>query len=151
MSSSEQPGTEELAAVADRLYAEPVDAFTAARNALAGQVEDRGLARAVKALRKPSTAAWAVNLLVRREGDQIDRVLELAASLREAADSIQGEELRALTRQRRQLTGALASSARTLARESGVRLSQAVVDQVEGMLTAAMLDPVAADVVRCWW
>jgi hypothetical protein len=61
---------------------------------------------------------------------------------------MQGEELRALTRQRRQLTTALASSARTLARESGVRLSQAVVDQVEGVLNAAMLDRVAADAVR---
>ena len=137
-----------LAAIADRLYAQPVDAFTQARNALVREAEDRELAGAVKALKKPSTAAWAVNLLVRREGEQIDQVLALAASLREAAESMQGEELRALTRQRRQLTGALASSARTLARESGVRLSRAVVDQVEGMLTAAMLDPVAADVVR---
>ena len=137
-----------LAAIADRLYAEPVEDFTPTRNALAAEADDRALARAVKALRKPSTAAWAVNLLVRREGEQIDQVLSLGASLREAAESMQAEELRALTRQRRQLTSALASSARTLAREGGVRLSEAVVDQVEGMLTAAMLDPVAADVVR---
>ncbi|HET8604717.1 MAG TPA: hypothetical protein VFM09_12370 [Marmoricola sp.] len=139
---------ESLGVIADRLYAEPVDAFTPARNAAAAEVGDAALAREVKALRKPSTAAWAVNLLVRREGEQIDQVLSLGASLREAAASMQADELRALTRQRRQLTAALASSARTRARESGVRLSPAAVDQVEGMLTAAMLDPVAADVVR---
>jgi hypothetical protein len=59
-----------------------------------------------------------------------------------------GDDLRALTRQRRQLTHALADTAHELAREHGVRLTGAVVDQVEGLLTAAMLDPVAAQVVR---
>jgi hypothetical protein len=138
-----------LVAIADRLYAVPADAFTEARNAAAREAgDDKELAKRVKALRKPSTSAWAVNLLVRREAGQIDQVLTLGASLREAAASMQGEELRALTRQRRQLTTALASSARTLARESGVRLSQPVVDQVEGVLNAAMLDRVAADAVR---
>jgi septal ring factor EnvC (AmiA/AmiB activator) len=59
-----------------------------------------------------------------------------------------GDDLRALTRQRRQLTNALATAARDLARELDVRLTSAVIDQVEGVLTAAMLDPVAAQVVR---
>jgi len=137
-----------LVAVADGLYGVPADAFTDARNAAARDTGDKELSRRTKALRKPSTAAWAVNLLVRREAGQIDQVLALGASLREAAESMQGEELRALTRQRRQLTSALATTARSLAREVDVRLSQAVVDQVEGVLNAAMLDPVAADVVR---
>ncbi|HEU4568639.1 MAG TPA: hypothetical protein VFR99_11445 [Marmoricola sp.] len=137
-----------LVAIADGLYALPAEAFTEARNAAAREAADRELSTRVKALRKPSTAAWAVNLLVRREAAQIDQVLALGESLRQAAESMQGEELRALTRQRRQLTAALASAARALARESGVRLSQAVVDQVEGVLNAAMLDPLAADAVR---
>jgi vacuolar-type H+-ATPase subunit I/STV1 len=140
--------TDPLVAIADELYAVPAEAFTEARNAAVRQTQDKELAGRVKALRKPSTAAWAVNLLVRREAEQIDQVLALGASLREAAESMQGEELRALTRQRRQLTAALASTARSLAREADVRLSQAVVDQVEAVLNAAMLDPVAADAVR---
>ena len=109
---------------------------------------DKDLAAAITRLKKPSVAAWAVNLLVRRESDQIDSVLALAEQLRSAAEALDGDELRALTRQRRQLTGALATSARSLAREAGVRLTEPVVDQVEGVLTAAMLDPVAAQVVR---
>jgi hypothetical protein len=137
-----------LLEVADRLYAEPLSAFTAARDAEAKASPDKELAAQVKALKKPSVAAWAVNLLVRREGDQIDQVLALGEQLRAAAESMAGEELRALTRQRRQLTNALAGTARDLAREQDVRLTSAVVDQVEGMLTAAMLDPVAARVVR---
>jgi septal ring factor EnvC (AmiA/AmiB activator) len=142
-----------LLEIADRLYAESLADFTAARDAEAkalttGDGADKDLAARVKVLKKPSVAAWAINLLVRREGEQIDQVLALGESLRAAAESMSGEELRALTRQRRQLTNALASTARDLARESDVRLTGAVVDQVEGMLTAAMLDPVAARVVR---
>jgi hypothetical protein len=140
--------TEELVTVADRLYAVPADAFTELRNQAAKEAGDKELTAAVKKLKKPSVAAWAINLLVRRESDQIDSVLELAESLRAAAEALDGDELRALTRQRRQLTNALASTARALARDAGVRLTAPVVDQVEGMLNAAMLDPVAAQVVR---
>lgn len=139
---------DDLTTIADRLYGQAADAFTEARNVAAKQCGDKSLAAQVKKLRKPSVSAWAVNLLVRREGEQIDSVLELADSLRAAAEALDGDELRALTRQRRQLTTALASSARSLARESGVRLTGPVVEQVEGMLNAAMLDPVAARVVR---
>ena len=141
---------EELLAIADAVYAEPLPGFTPYRDAAArsASAEDKELAARVKSLKKPSVAAWAVNLLVRREADQIDQVLELGESLRAAAESMSGDDLRALTRQRRQLTNALATTARDLAREQDVRLTDAVVDQVEAMLTAAMLDPVAAQVVR---
>ena len=139
---------DELTALADALYAVPAEEFTAERNRAAKDCGDKELAAQVKKLKKPSVAAWAVNLLVRREADQITSVLELAESLRAAAEALDGDELRALTRQRRQLTNALATTARSLARDAGVRLTGAVVDQVEGMLTAAMLDPVAAQVVR---
>ena len=147
----------DLVRIADALYAGPPEEFTDARNQAAreaglaggdGGTGDKALAAAVKKLKKPSTAAWAVNLLVRREAEQIASVLELAESLRAAAEALDGDQLRALTRQRRQLTSALATSARSLAREAGVRLTGPVVDQVEGMLNAAMLDPVAAQVVR---
>jgi DNA repair exonuclease SbcCD ATPase subunit len=127
----------DLVAIADDLYAEPVASFTVARDAVVKGCTDKALAVRIKGLKKPSLAAWALNLLVRREADQIDQVLELAASLRIAADSLDGDGLRTLTRQPGQLV-----------REYGARLTPAVADQVEGMLTAAMLDPTAAEVVR---
>jgi len=139
----------ELLEVADVLYAGPLAGFIAARDAAARSATSKDLAAQIKALRKPSTAAWAVNLLVRCEADQIDQALDIAESLRVAAASMDGEELRTLTRQRRQLTAALTSTAAQLVREHGVRLTPALADQVEGTLTAAMLDPVAAEVVRC--
>lgn len=138
----------DLLEIADRLYAEDPASFTATRDALAKKQDDKGFRQQVKALKKPSVAAWAINLLVRREAEQIDQVLGVAEALREAAAAMDGEELRALTRQRRQLTTALASSARALAREHEVKLSSSAVDQVETMLNSAMLDPVAAQVVR---
>lgn len=152
--SDEEAGTDVEAAVteaADELYAGGVDDFVPRRTALARAVaaeHGKAAGQVLGKLRKPSVAAWAVNLLVRREAAQIDQVLGLAASLRAAAEALDGEELRALTRQRRQLTTALATTARRRAGEAGVRLSEPVVDQVEGVLTAAMLDPVAAQVVR---
>lgn len=141
---------ERLAAVADDLYAGDVEVFVPRRDAAsraAKQDGDTELAKAVGRLRKPSVAAWAVNLLVRVESEQIQQVLAVAASLRSAAEALDGDELRALTRQRRQLTAALATTARGRARDEGVRLSESVVEQVEGVLTAAMLDPVAAQAV----
>lgn len=140
-----------LAEVAERLYAGSPGDFTPARTAAEKAAKadgDKVLMAAVKALRRPSVGAWAVNVLVRRESDQIDQVLEVAASLRAAAEALDGQELRALTKQRRQLTSVLTTRARQLALEAGTRLTQATADQVEGTLTAAMLDAAAADAVR---
>ncbi|MEP6816993.1 MAG: hypothetical protein ABI873_15740 [Marmoricola sp.] len=140
-----------LLEVAGRLYGGVPADFTPARTVAekAAQAEgDKELAAALKKLKKPSVGAWAVNVLVRREAEQIDQVLSLAESLRAAAQALDGEELRALTRQRRQLTSALTTRARQLALELGSRLTAAVADQVEGTLNAAMLAAGAADAVR---
>ncbi|TIC88671.1 hypothetical protein E8D34_03070 [Nocardioides sp. GY 10113] len=137
------PASTALLDIADELYAEPLAAFTAARDARARALRADGevdLAAAVKALRKPSTAAWVANLLVRREAGQVDQVLAVGAALREAQAAMEAGELRALTRQRRQLTTALAQQARSLAADEGLRVTEAVAAQVEGTLTAAMVD-----------
>lgn len=139
---------EALLAVADRLYALSPEEFTAARDAAAKDVGDKALAVRIRKLRRPAVAAWAVNLLVRREGPQVEQALALGASLRAAADAMDADQLRALTRQRRQLTSALATTARGLARDAGVRLTDAATEQVESVLTAGMLDATAAEVVR---
>ena len=85
---------DELTAVADALYAGSADDFTEARNQAAKQAQDSGdkeLAARIKKLKKPSVAAWAVNLLVRRESEQIDSVLGLAEQLRAAAEALDGD------------------------------------------------------------
>ena len=139
-----------LAETADRLYGLPLPEFTPARDEVvkAHRRSDRAFADAVKGLRKPSTAAWVVNVLVRREPGQVDQVLAVGAALREAQATLAADELRALTRQRRQLTAAVTQRARAVALEHGQRVTAAVADQVEATLTAAMIDEGAAAAVR---
>ncbi|WP_309650042.1 hypothetical protein [Nocardioides sp.] len=140
--------SEELLAVADELYALTLAEFTPARDARAKELKGSDLGKDVKMLKKPSLAAWVVNLLVRRDPDQVDQVLTVGAALRGAAAAMSGEQLRALTRQRRQVTAAVTQQARSLATEAGVKVTQAVADQVEATLTAAMLDERCSQAVR---
>ena len=116
-------GPVDLMAAADELYSLRPDEFVPRRNALAAEAKgsgDKELAAEVKKLAKPNTAAWVVNMLVRHESDQVEQVLELGAQLREAQESMAGEELRQLGRQRRQLTSAVTRQARALAAELGM-------------------------------
>ncbi len=140
--------TDELLGIADEIYALPLGEFTPARDARAKELKGTDLAAPVKALKKPSLAAWVVNHLVRRDADQVDQVLSLGAALRDAAAGMDGDELRNLTKQRRQLTAAVTTGARALAASAGVKVTQAVADQVEATLSAAMVDPRCADAVR---
>jgi len=140
----------DLLSIADELYGLPLPEFTPARDARAKELKasDKELSARVKALRKPSTAAWVVDLLVRREPEQVGQVLDVGAALREAQANLAGDELRALTRQRRQLTAAVTTRARAVAAENGQKVTAAVSDQVEATLTAAILDAECARAVR---
>jgi hypothetical protein len=140
-----------LLEIAHELYGlEPGD-FIKERDArvkaLRSDGED-GLASQVKALKKPSTAAWVVDLLVRADAEQVQQVVELGAAMREAQQGMDGKQLRELTAQRRKLTSAVTARARELAAEHDVRVTDPVAEQVEATLTAAMIDPEAARAVR---
>ncbi|HEU5035959.1 MAG TPA: hypothetical protein VFT70_03060 [Nocardioides sp.] len=138
----------DLLSIADELYGLPLPDFTPARDARAKELKGTDLAKPVKALKKPSVAAWVVNLLVRRETEQVEQVLSVGEALREAQAAMSGEALRELTRQRRQLTAAVTTQARRTAREEGTKVTDAVADQVEATLTAAMIDADCARAVR---
>lgn len=66
----------------DQLYQLPLDAFTAARNALAKEAGPR--AAEIKQLEKPNSAAWAINQLFWSQRQLYDQVIDAAASRREA-------------------------------------------------------------------
>ncbi|WP_408899112.1 hypothetical protein ACJ5H2_08385 [Nocardioides sp. R1-1] len=138
----------DLLEIADELYALPLAEFTPARDARAKELKGTPAAARVKALRKPSTAAWVVNLLVRREAAQVDQLLSVGAALREAQAAMSAGELRALTKQRRQVTAAVTTQARRVAAEDGARITEAVAEQVESTLTAAMVDAECGRAVR---
>ncbi|MBG6097387.1 hypothetical protein [Nocardioides luteus] len=138
----------DLLDIAAELYGLPLGDFTPERDARAKGLKGTPLAGPVKALKKPSTAAWVVNLLVRYETEQVEQVISVGALLREAQTGMDAAQLRELTKQRRQLTAAVTTRARGLAREHGLRVTEAVATQVEATLTAAMIDGSAAQAVR---
>ena len=135
---------EQLDAIAAELYDLPPAEFTAARNARAA-ASDGPLAKRVKALRKPTVVAWAVNLLA-REG-QLGDALELSAALREAQDDLDAAEMSRLGRQRRQLVAALAKQAVELADGAGVAIGAAAREEVEKTINAAVMNAAAAAAV----
>lgn len=138
-------------AVAVELYGLPLGQFTAARDARAKELRrdgDRTVAAEVARLPKPSVAAWAVDVLVRHERDLVEQLVELGVALREAQETLAGDQLRELDRQRRQLLTAVGRQAQALAEAQGQHLSDSVLGQVQATVHAAMADPAAAAAVR---
>ena len=122
----------------DRLYGLALEEFTAARNALAkelrsaGQAED---AERVKALKKPSVAAGALNRAVRSAPDRLAEFLDAARELREAHEALMGggerEAVDAASARER-------AAAAALVEEAGG--SDSVRERVAATLRAAVAD-----------
>ena len=92
--------------IVDRLYGLPRAEFTGARNAAAGELRKAGQREAadhVKALRKPTAAAAAVNLLVREHRGEVEQFLRAAAVLRDAQFSGKGDLTEATRREHDEL------------------------------------------------
>ena len=61
---------------------------------------DRTLAAEIGKLRKPTTVGWLVNLISRDAPEDLDALLALGESLRDAQRHLSGPDLRRLTTQR---------------------------------------------------
>ncbi len=136
--------------VADELYALPPEDFRAARDERAAQARasgDKTLAREITALRRPVVSAWLVNLLARDEPGQMSELLALGDSLRDAQQTLDGDRLRELSGQRRDLVGAMISTMKRRAAQDGRAVSLQVEREVEATLQAALADPEAATAV----
>lgn len=137
----------ELDDVADELYAGPPAEFVARRAAAvkaARADKDRELADAIGELRKPTVSAWLVNLLVRDDPAMAGQIVVLGEGLRDAERSLDGPALRELSSQRRQLVRSLVARARRLAQPTGQKIGDAVVQELDATLTAALADPAVA-------
>jgi hypothetical protein len=124
--------------VAGELYATAPGDFIARRDAAAAQA-DRSTAKHIKALRKPSASAAAINALVRDQPDLIGDVLDIGARMRDAFASRDRAEIRSLTQERQRLLQRATE---------GLGLSPAVQREVEETLQAAVIDAAAAAAVR---
>ncbi|MFP5345855.1 MAG: hypothetical protein ACLGIA_02325 [Actinomycetes bacterium] len=137
--------------VAAELYAVPPEQFTARRDDLARATRtggDRELAKAVKALRRPTVAAWVVNTAVRERLLELDDLLDLGAQLRQAQSELDGPRIRDLSRARQQLEADVLGRLRERASAEGREVSAAAWGEVEQTLHAATADTEAADAVR---
>jgi len=136
---------------ADALYAAPAADFIATRNELAKQLKadgDQLASTRLKAMRKPTVAAWVANLVARKLPDEIDDLLALGDEFREATADLDGDRLRDLTPRRHQMLDKLSREAGRLAGEEGQKVSADVGQKLRETLDAALVDPAAGDAVR---
>ncbi|MFE5476472.1 hypothetical protein ACFQ9R_12265 [Nocardia sp. NPDC056541] len=137
--------------VAGELYTLDPGDFVSTRAERAAQARadgDRDLAKAITALRKPTVAAWTVNLLARHAPQEIAALLDLGDALRSAQRQLSGDKLRALGSQRQQVVNAMTKRAAELAAEHDRPASEQVLREIGQTLTAALADPDVADLVR---
>lgn len=138
---------EGVLAAADRIYAANPAGFVSVRDGAAKEL-GKADAGAVKRFRKPTLGAWAINQWVRQEQQRMQELIDVGATLREATSNLDGDQVRALTKQRRQLTAAMTTRVRQLASRRGVSITSSVGEAIEETLTAIMLDPRAAEAAQ---
>ncbi|MGC4886948.1 hypothetical protein [Micromonospora sp. DT227] len=136
-----------------RLYATPPEKFVAARDAAVAQARGAGdprTAREIGRLRRPTVAAWLVNLLAIRRPELVADLAQLADSLRAAQRDLRGGKLRELSAQRRAVVGALVAEVRKLAaaEPAAPSVGKLPLGEVEATLNAALSDTEVAEQVR---
>ncbi|MFE3230114.1 hypothetical protein [Nocardia sp. NPDC059228] len=134
--------------VVAELYGLPPAEFVAARTEHVRQARDAGdkaLAAAIGKLRRPTVAAWALNLLSREASDDVRALLEVGDALRDAQRRLSAEQLRALTTQRQKVVNAVTRKAAELAAGRGQRLTEPVLRDIGASLQAALADQSVAD------
>ena len=131
----------------DRLYALPLGEFTAARNDLAKALRtngDREGADDVKALEKPSVAAWAVNQLARGDAATLRELLTAGERLRDAQAAVLGggspAKLREASAAERAVVARLVAKARDVLQSAGHSPTDATLDRIAETLRAAAVD-----------
>lgn len=134
----------DVESVAAELYTLRPAEFTAARDeyvARARKAGDKQLAASIAQLRKPAVAAWTAGLLARQQPDEAQHLLDLGEALRSAHRTLDGDQLRKLSRDQHVVISRLARAARTLAAEAGQTVSDPVLHEVEQILHAVLADP----------
>lgn len=130
---------------ADEVFAAPRSEFVATRDRLARRAQEQGggdAARRIAALRKPTVAAWLVNLLARERPEALQRFLDLGDSVRA------GSHLHEFAARRRDLQQELLNEVDSLAREHQQTVASGTFQQITDTLNRALADAEAAGTVR---
>ena len=130
----------------DRLYALPLEEFTAGRNALARRLKSDGdneAAEQVAGLAKPSLPVWAINQLARQEKARMRKLLDAGAKLRKAQErALSGggsDALRTAQTDEREAIRDLVEQAGVLLEQTGRSASRPVLERIRSTLGAAAL------------
>ncbi|WP_240431050.1 hypothetical protein [Mycobacterium kyogaense] len=135
------PATDAVSDALDALYAARPQDFTARRTELAAAAKKAGAGDAAKqigASRRPTVAAWVVNLLALK-GTARTQLADLRTRLREAHAAMDGDAIRALTTEQRRLVEELSRAGFVAAGITDP--SAALRDDVVSTLQAAVADP----------
>jgi hypothetical protein len=139
----------------EALYGLPLDEFTKARDTLArarSKAQGKEAGAAVKALKKPSAVAWALNQLARQRPEEVEALLDAGARVRRAQTAaVEGgdpDELREATKAEVAEVQALAGQARSILAETGRGGSPTQEDRLATTLRAAAVDPEGGDLLR---
>ena len=131
----------------DRLYALPLDEFTAERDELAKRLRKEGdaeAADAVKALKKPSIAAWAVNQVQRDRPDEVRELIDVTGELHRVYKKLSSagarERLEEAAEMQRMLIRSLVRCASQLLEAGGHAANDATLQKVADTFRAAALD-----------
>lgn len=133
----------DLSEAAEQLYAAPPADFVTTRTRLATAAKkdaNPGLAEHIRALRKPTTVAWLLNLVARTEPAVIADLNDLGERMRTAQAKGDGPALAEARPERHERIEALVAAVAGLAEEQGRRLGPAARDQVVDTAVAALAD-----------
>lgn len=126
-----------------QLYAAGPGEFMAVRRELVARARaagERDLAAELGALRKPSVAAWAINLVARESPDVLADLVGLGERMRDAQGRLDTATLTALRPERDQAVRDGVEAAVTVAQTAGRTLSAVVREEVRATLVAALAD-----------
>lgn len=133
----------------DELYRTDPSSFVARRGELAKALVaegDRAGAKEVRAAKRPTVAAWALNQLRDRAPAAVDEAVEVAAAWSDAQAELRdggAADVRSLAGRRRELVAALGRAARAVLRDAD-RSSAAIERQVTDTIDAAAASPEVA-------
>jgi hypothetical protein len=133
----------------DELYRGHPEEFVAARNELAKELRaagDRDAAERIKKLRRPSAAAWLINLTALSSPEPLEEFADASRRLEEAqARALEGDEgavddWRAAAAREREASGAVVEAAASLARADGHPAGRRALELAGETLQAAAGD-----------
>jgi hypothetical protein len=139
----------------DKLFAVPLDEFTAARNELAKRLAKDGekeRADEVRALAKPTAPVWAINQLAREDKPRVRALLDAGAKLRKAQEQAlrggQSDALRSAQRAERDAVRDLTNRAGEVLREAGKPATRPTLERISATLGAAAVSDDARDELK---